>query len=56
MPINKMEKVERKPRQVVEVGLSLLAHVSMPHKFWKYVFLIATYIINKLPPYNSSDL
>jgi hypothetical protein len=40
---------ERKHRHIVEVGLSLLAHASMPLKFWDEAFLTATYLINMLP-------
>jgi hypothetical protein len=40
---------ERKHRHIVEVGLSLLAHASMPLKFWDEAFLIATYLINRTP-------
>lgn len=41
--------VERKHRHIVEVGLSLLAHASMPLKFWDEAFLAAVYLINRLP-------
>nr|ABF99203.1 retrotransposon protein, putative, Ty1-copia subclass [Oryza sativa Japonica Group] len=41
--------VERKHRHIVEIGLSLLAHASMPLKFWDEAFLAATYLINRLP-------
>jgi len=40
---------ERKHRHIVEVGLSLLAHSSMPLKFWDYAFLTAVFLINRLP-------
>jgi histone deacetylase 1/2 len=40
---------ERKHRHIVEVGLSLLAHASMPLKFWDEVFVTATCLINMLP-------
>jgi hypothetical protein len=33
----------------VEVGLSLLAHASMPLKFWDEAFISAAYLINRLP-------
>jgi hypothetical protein len=39
---------ERKHRHIVEVGLSLLAHASMPLKFWDEAFITATYLINRL--------
>jgi hypothetical protein len=32
---------ERKHRHIVEVGLSLLTHASMPLKYWDEAFLIA---------------
>ena len=40
---------ERKHRHIVEVGLALLAHASMPLKYWDHAFLTATYLINLLP-------
>ena len=40
---------ERKHRHIVEVGLSLLAHASMPLKYWDEAFITATYLINRLP-------
>ena len=40
---------ERKHHHIVEVGLSLLAHASMPLKYWDEAFLAATYLINRLP-------
>ena len=40
---------ERKHRHIVEVGLSLLAHASMPLKFWDEAFITATNLINRLP-------
>jgi len=36
---------ERKHRHIVEVGLSLLPHASMPLKFWDEAFVSATYLI-----------
>jgi histone deacetylase 1/2 len=41
--------VERKHCHIVEVGLSLLAHASMPLKYWDEAFLAATYLINRIP-------
>lgn len=40
---------ERKHRHIVEVGLTLLAHSSMPLKFWDEAFLTAVFLINRLP-------
>ena len=33
----------------MEVGLTLLAHASMPLKFWDEAFLTAVFLINRLP-------
>lgn len=41
--------VERKHWHIVEVGLSLLAHASMPLKFWDEAFITAVFLINRLP-------
>jgi IS30 family transposase len=40
---------ERKNRHIVDVGLSLLAHVTMPLKFWDEAFSTAAYLINHSP-------
>jgi histone deacetylase 1/2 len=40
---------ERKHRHIVKVGLSLLAHASMPLKYWDEAFIAATYLINRTP-------
>lgn len=40
---------ERKHRHIVEVGLSLLSHASMPLKYWHEAYLAATYLINHTP-------
>jgi hypothetical protein len=40
---------ERKHKHIVEVGLALLAHTSMPVKFWDEVFATTTYLINRTP-------
>lgn len=40
---------ERKHRHIVEMGLSLLAHASIPLKFWDEAFLTAVFLINRLP-------
>ncbi|KAK2412680.1 putative mitochondrial protein [Trifolium repens] len=41
--------VERKHRQIVEMGLTLLSHASLPLKFWDHSFTQSVYLINKLP-------
>jgi histone deacetylase 1/2 len=40
---------ERKHRHIVEVGLALLAHASMPLKYGDEAFICATFLINMLP-------
>ncbi|RVW65725.1 Retrovirus-related Pol polyprotein from transposon RE1 [Vitis vinifera] len=58
-------RVERKHRHIVETGLALLSHASLPMKYWHYAFQTATFLINRMPskvldrrlypcPYNSS--
>jgi hypothetical protein len=37
---------ERKHKHIIKVGISLLARVHMPLKFWDEAFLAATYLIN----------
>jgi hypothetical protein len=41
--------VECKHRHIVKVGLVLLAHASMPLKFWDEPFLTAVFLNNRLP-------
>jgi histone deacetylase 1/2 len=41
--------VERKHRHLVETGLALLAHSSLPLRFWDEAFLTACYLINRMP-------
>jgi transposase InsO family protein len=38
--------VERKYRHIVETGLVLLAHASVPLKFWDEAFITTAYLIN----------
>ncbi|KAJ0700404.1 putative RNA-directed DNA polymerase [Helianthus annuus] len=47
--------VERRHRHVVETGLSLLAHSTMPQRFWHFAFETAVYLINRLPSRVSSN-
>lgn len=39
---------ERRHRDIVEKGLALLAHASLPLAFWEYAFNTAVYLINRL--------
>ena len=41
--------VDRRHRSIVETGLSLLSHSSVPLKHWDDAFLMATYLLNRLP-------
>ena len=41
--------VERRNRHVVETGLSLLAHSSVPKRFWHFAFDTTVYLINQTP-------
>jgi histone deacetylase 1/2 len=41
--------VERKHRHLVETGLALLAHSSLPLCYWDKAFLTACYLINRIP-------
>lgn len=40
---------ERKHRDIIEIGLALLAHASIPLKFWDEAFSAAAYLINIMP-------
>ncbi|BAB10876.1 polyprotein [Arabidopsis thaliana] len=40
---------ERKHRHIVETGLALLTHASLPKTFWTYAFATAVYLINRMP-------
>jgi hypothetical protein len=40
---------ERKHKHIVEVGLALLAHASIPLKLWDEAFATAAYLINRTP-------
>jgi hypothetical protein len=41
--------IERKHRHIVETGLALLYHASVPLRFWDDAFQTACYLINRLP-------
>lgn len=41
--------VECKHKHIVELGLSLLSHESLPLTLWDHVFVTAIYLINCLP-------
>lgn len=47
---------ERKHRHIVETGLALLAHSSLPLRFWDEAFLTACYLINRMPTRNLNNL
>ncbi|RVW17904.1 Retrovirus-related Pol polyprotein from transposon RE1 [Vitis vinifera] len=40
---------KRRHRHIVETGLSLLTHASMPLSYWPFAFSTAVYLINRLP-------
>jgi histone deacetylase 1/2 len=40
---------ERKHRHIVETGLTLLAHDSVPFCYWSDAFTTACFLINRLP-------
>jgi histone deacetylase 1/2 len=40
---------ERRHLHIVETGLALLTHASLPHSYWTYAFSTAVYLINRLP-------
>ena len=40
--------VERKHRHIIELGLTLLHHASLPLQFWDSAFCTAVYLINRL--------
>lgn len=40
---------ERRHRHIVETGLSLLHHASLPISYWSHAFQVAVYLINRLP-------
>jgi histone deacetylase 1/2 len=44
-----MGAVERRHRQIVEMGLALLVYANLPKPYWEDAFLTAVYIINRLP-------
>lgn len=45
---------ERRHCHIVETGLSLLYHASLPLKFWVESFTTACYLINRLPSKNNA--
>ncbi|KAG7599495.1 Reverse transcriptase RNA-dependent DNA polymerase [Arabidopsis suecica] len=40
---------ERKHRHIVETGLSLLSHASIPIEYWSYSLAAAVFLINRMP-------
>ncbi|KAJ3708372.1 hypothetical protein LUZ61_012077 [Rhynchospora tenuis] len=47
---------ERKHRHVIELSLATISHASIPLTLWDEVFSSIVYLINRLPPSNSTDL
>ncbi|KAJ4793674.1 hypothetical protein LUZ62_044920 [Rhynchospora pubera] len=45
---------ERKHRHIIELGLSILSHASMPTTFWDEIFSSVVYLINRLPTFNKT--
>jgi hypothetical protein len=43
------DAAERKHRHIVEMGLTLLAHATMPLKYWDQTFLTTTHLFNRTP-------
>ena len=41
--------VERENRHIIDLGLTLLHHASLPLQFWDYAFTTFVYLINRLP-------
>ena len=41
--------IERKHRHIVEAALTLLAHASVPFRFWSDAFTTACFLINRTP-------
>jgi histone deacetylase 1/2 len=41
--------VERRHMSIVDTGLTLLSHASMPLKFWDHSFTTIVYLLNRLP-------
>ena len=40
---------ERRHHHIVETGMSLLTHASVPIQYWTYAFAAAVYLINRMP-------
>lgn len=41
--------VERKHRQIVETGITLMAYASLPFEYWDHAFQASVHLINRLP-------
>ena len=48
--------VERRHRHITKIGLSLLAHASVPMLYWHYAFEMAVFLINRMPSKISSGV
>ena len=40
---------EQRHLHIVEIGLALLSHASLPLSYWTYVFSTTVYFINRMP-------
>ena len=49
-------KAKRKHCSIVEIGLTLLALAAIYLKFWREAFLLAAYLLNRLPTPVLKDL
>ena len=45
----------RKHRHVVEIGVTLMAHASMPSTYWDEASQIAVFLINRIPSQNKKN-
>lgn len=44
-----MGSIERRHRQIMEIGLSMVSHSNLPLKYWEDAFYTSTYIITHFP-------
>ena len=41
--------IERKIRNIVDIGLTLLGHCGAPFQYWEFAFETAIFLINRMP-------